>query len=258
MHPFRLVSALAFATLVVGCSGKNPTAPTATAVTALAVTGADAVLTGRSTSYTVTATSANGTSRPVTPTWSSSNPQVATIDSAGQLEGRAHGSTTLTATFQGQTVLKTVHVVNNYGGTWQGSFIAKACDAPPGVCDDYEIDTFSFPIYLQISQTGTDQSDINARLIFSSLYDLRASVSGRVTSDGRLNLFGSSEVARSDGRIWATFELKTWDTVLSDGGMTGGWQQHLSILQPPSTENLDNELVTMKRISNIAGAMSEG
>ena len=255
MRRLQLVFTVALVTLAIGCSTKNPTAPTAPAVTRLAITGIDAVLTGLTTSYVVTATSADGTSRTVTPTWSSSKPEVASVDSTGRLEGRAHGSTIVTASASGQTVSKTVQVVNNYGGTWEGRFIVKACDAPPGVCADLEVDVFSFPIYLEMSQTGTDLSDIKATLMIPSWFDgAHADISGRVSSNGRLNLAGSSELI-SHGRTWATFTVEAWDTALSDDGMTGRWTQRLSNRQPPSTEYMDNELKTMKRISNTADGM---
>ena len=256
MRRFSLASALALVNLVLGCGSHSPTAPPASStVTGVTITGVDAILTGLSTFYTVTAALGDGTSRTVTPIWSSSNPDVATVDITGRLEARAHGSTILTASSGGQAVSKTVRVINNYGGTWEGRFVVNACDAPPGWCAAMEVDYFSFPIHLEITQTGSDQSDITARLIFTS-FDRRASVPGRVTPDGRLNLAGSSEVLDKAGRVWANFQVTAWDTALSDGGMTGRWQQRFSMLQPPSTEYMENALETMTRTSNSAGAVS--
>jgi hypothetical protein len=163
MRASRLPSWLALVTVVTGCGGANPASPTAPAVTVLVIAGADTVLTGVSTGYTATATLADATSRGVGPTWSSSNPEVATVDREGLLEGRTHGSTILTAASQGQTGSKTLHVVNNYGGRWEGRFVVKAC-APPGLCGAQDVDCFSYDITLQISQAGTDQRDINATL----------------------------------------------------------------------------------------------
>ena len=122
MRPVRLICVLALVALTMRCGDKNPTRPSGsgTAVTGLAITGPDAVLTGLSTSYTLTATSADGTTRTVTPAWTSSNPAVASVGAAGLLGGRSHGSTTLTATYDGRSVSKPVRVVNNYGGTWLG------------------------------------------------------------------------------------------------------------------------------------------
>ena len=147
MRRFSLASALALVILVLGCGSHSPTAPPASStVTGVTITGVDTLLTGLSTFYTVTAALGDGTSRTVTPIWSSSNPEVATVDVIGRLEGRAHGSTILTASSGGQTVSKTVRVINNYGGTWEGRFVVNACDAPSGACAAMEVDFFSFPI----------------------------------------------------------------------------------------------------------------
>ena len=253
MRRFRLVSALAVVSLVIGCGSKSPTAPTGPRPTGLVITGVDAILTGLSTSYTLTATFSDGSpNRTVPAIWSSSNPDVATVDTVGRLEARSHGATNLTASSGGQTVTKVVQGVNNYGGTWEGRFVVNRCE-PWAWCAAMETDYFSFPIYLEVSQTGADQSGVTARLILPSFSNMRANVSGRVTSDGRLALAGSSEVSNS-GTVWATFQLEAWDTTLSDGGMTGRWQQRLNILQPSSTQYMENQLETMKR-SNTAAAV---
>jgi hypothetical protein len=129
MRPLRLTFVLALVILAMGCGDKNPAGPSgsATGVTGLVITGADALLTGISASYTVTATFADGTARTVTPAWTSSNPGVASVDSAGRLDGRAHGSTNLTASYEGRTVSKIVQVVNNYRGTWDGRYVIRVC-----------------------------------------------------------------------------------------------------------------------------------
>ena len=80
--------------------------------------------------------------------------------------------------------------------------------------------------------------------------EIRANLSGRVSSDGHLNLAGSSEVGDRRGSAWATFYVGAWDTTLSGhDAMTGRWAQRLSIFQPPSNEIMENELVTMTRTS---------
>lgn len=240
------------------CNGKsNPAAPTAPAATSLSISGVDAVLTGRDTNYTVTATLSDGTMRAVTPTWTSSNTGVASVDNAGRLVGVTHGSTILTASHEGRSVSKTVQVVNNYGGTWEGTFVVNGCDAPPGVCASYEVDIWNFPIRLDVLQTGNDPSEVRAMFLLPSFFEIRANLSGRVTSDGHLNLAGSSEVGgrRGSAGAWATFHVGAWDTTLSGhDGMTGRWAQRLSIFQPPSNEIMENELVTMTRTSTSTTA----
>jgi hypothetical protein len=99
-------------------------------------------------------------------------------------------------------------------------------------------------------QTGKDLSEINARFFLPSFFQLQANLSGTVTSDGRLNLAGSSEVGDRRGGAWATFYVGAWDTTLSGhDAMTGRWAQRLSTFKPPSNEIMENELVTMTRTS---------
>jgi hypothetical protein len=91
--------------------------------------------------------------------------------------------------------------------------------------------------------------------LLPSFFQIRANLSGRVSSDGRLNLAGSSEVQNSRGSAgaWASFHVGAWDTTLSGpDAMTGRWAQRLSIFQPPSNEIMENELVTMTRTSTMS------
>ena len=242
---------VAVSVLAAACNGKSPAAPSGPAAASnLLISGDGAVLTGSSSNYTATATLSDGTTRSVTPTWSSSNGDVANVDNAGRLDGRAHGLTTLTATHDGISATKSVQVVNDYRGTWVGTFVVNGCDAPPGVCSSYEIDFWDFPIELEILQTGNDLSEIRAMFLLPSFSQIRANLSGTVTSDGRLNLAGSSEVGGRRGSAWATFYVGAWDTTLSGhDAMTGRWAQRLSTFQPPSNETMENELVTMTRTS---------
>jgi Bacterial Ig-like domain (group 2) len=250
-----LIRVVFFAAIAAGCGKPNPVtasppATTSPTIAGLVISGADAVLTGSSSNYTATASLSDGTVRSVMPTWSSSNRDVANVDAAGRLDGRAHGTMTLTASHEGIGATKSVQVVNDFRGTWVGRFVVNGCDAPPGVCLAYEVDVFDFPIQLEVLQTGIDLSEISAMFWLPSFFQLRANLSGRVTSDGRLNLAGSTELRDRRGSAWATFHVGAWDTTL--GGrdvMKGRWAQRLSRFQPPSDEIMENELVTMTRIS---------
>jgi hypothetical protein len=253
MRLFKTVPALAVVgALVIDCGSANPAGPTGHGVSGLAITGPDTLLTGSATTYSVTATFADGRSQIITPAWSSSNPDVAAVDITGRLEARAHGAITLTASSDGQAASKTIRLVNNYAGRWAGNYAVNGCDAPPGVCASMEVDVFAFPISLDVTQTGPDQSDIQATLSLPSVFSQRASTTGRVNVDGSLSLAGSSDLSSSGGGIWATFQVDDWKTILTADGMTGQWQQRLTIRQPPSTEVMQNQLVTMKRVSNMA------
>jgi Bacterial Ig-like domain (group 2) len=250
MPRLLFVSILTLLVIVAGCGSTSPSAPTGTTVTGLTVGGPDAVLTGASAVYRVTAAFGDGSQRAITPSWNSSNPEVATVDYGGQLLGRAHGTTTLTATSGGQSVSKTIRVVNDYTGRWEGQFVVKQC-APQSFCAAMDVDFFSFPVALDVSQSGADESDIDARLVLTN-FDLHANIHGRVTSEGHLTLAGSFPVTDSGDKVWATLDLEAWDTMLSDGAMSGGWTQRVNVSQPVFTEYLQNELATMNRISHAS------
>jgi hypothetical protein len=69
MLPARLLFVIGLLPLATGCDRKPPTGPSgppAPAVTSLAITGADAVLTGVSETYTATATIGDGSAGTVT------------------------------------------------------------------------------------------------------------------------------------------------------------------------------------------------
>jgi hypothetical protein len=237
----------------VGCEGRNPAKPTATipTVASLAIGGPDVVLTGGSSNYTTSATLSDGTTRAVfMPAWSSSNPDVASVDITGRLDGRAHGTTTLTATYEGASAARTVRVVNNYAGRWAGTYVVTLCDGYPGFCMDYTWAAFS--ISLVISQTG---NDLSATFRLPSVFpsEMEANIAGRVMPDGRLNLSGASDLTeRNSGETWATFHVGAWDTTLSDGAaMTGRWAHRLSGVPSRSGPSFNGyqeiELLSMTR-----------
>ena len=179
MAAFRLALVIVITAFATACNGKsNPAAPTAPAATDLTIIGVDAVRTGLVTNYTVTATLSDGTKREVTATWTSSNTGVASVDSAGRLVGVAHGSTDLTASHEGRSVSKTVQVVNNYDGHWEGTYVVTACNdsgiyrdgvyGPPYTdvpwCQAFDRVGSVHSITLNLSQGGGNQSVIRGRL----------------------------------------------------------------------------------------------
>jgi hypothetical protein len=275
MHTLKLASVLMIAALVTACGDKpnpvGPNSPAAPTVASVVISGADYVLTGSTTAYTATATLSDGSTRTVTPSWSSSAVNVATVDNAGRLDGRAHGSTTLTAAHDGRSASKTVQVVNNYGGSWSGRYIIRACkdsgiftdgidrgsyaDVPwcqalNGIGSEH---SFAFTIF----QTGSNYSEIRATFVRATFggpdggtISESGKISGMVTADGRLNLEGTLQVQTLDwyGDHWGDLQLSGWDTNLDgSSGMTGRWAQNLTIVGRQGSAYEEVELVTMSR-----------
>jgi Big-like domain-containing protein len=254
-HSLVLVGLVAFA---IGCGGTTPMQPSqsGTATTALAIVGADAVLTGGSANYTVTAALADGSTRTILPAWNIGDPAVASVDSMGRVEGRTHGSTTLTATYNGQSASKTLLVFNNYAGTWEGRYVVRVCsdtgdftDHDGGWCKAGPARVGSvLSIGMTLVQSGSD--------VTGTLPGSRGTITGMVRSDGGLTLGGlvtESDFDDPDVTI-ATLEFGPWESSL-DGtsGMTGRWTWLLtSLIGRKGTVRAENELVTMTRVSPSA------
>jgi hypothetical protein len=247
-----------------GCNGTNPAGPSqpaSSAVTGLAINGAEAVLTGVSASYTATATLSDGTSRAVTPAWISSNPAVGSVHGDGHLDGRSHGSTTLTATYQSRSVSKTIQVVNNYSGTWMGSYVIRACSdsgdltnhdggwclAGPG-----RVGTVVAGITMKLVQGGTNLTEITG-----TLGSFEEAITGVVTADGRLTLVGTFREWDWDHEIVVTmWQIHAWDSNLAGPDlMIGRWSEHMSSLYfRVGDADIDNEFLTITRTPRTASA----
>jgi hypothetical protein len=257
MRPFTLILALALVDLSIGCGDKTPTRPSGSvpAVTGLEITGADAVLTGLSARYTVTATLSDGTTRTGPAAWTSSPAGVATVDTGGRLEGRAHGSTTLTASFEGRTVSKTVQVVTNYGGTWDGRYVIRACtdtgeltDHDGGWCANGpgRVGTVA-GLRMTFVQSGSHLREITGTIV-----GYPETIAGAVSAEGRLSLGGTLTLRNFDSpdAVIATLEVSSWETTLDGSRMTGRWAEDFtSFAGCIGTAHMEHELVMMTRVS---------
>jgi hypothetical protein len=255
MRTLKLASVLTIAAFVTACGDKpnpvGPDSPAAPTVASLVIGGADYVLTGSTTAYTATATLSDGSTRTVIPSWSSSAVSVATVDDAGRLDGRAHGSTTLTAAHDGRSASKTIQVVNNYGGSWSGRYIYRAC-RDTGIVPwcQYPLNRAgSVPFAFTLVQTGGNYSEIRAT--FGPECDSlngSGTISGAVTADGRLNLEGTLKALDWFCHPDMDLQLTGWDTNLDGAGnMTGRWAQNRTIYGGQRSAYEEVELVTMSR-----------
>jgi hypothetical protein len=259
--------------IAAGCGDKaNPARPSpspAPAVSNLTISGADAVLTGVSSIYTATAGLSDGTTQAVTPTWTSSNPDVATVNSSGRLDGRAHGSITLTASHEGRSTSTTVHVISNYGGSWTGRYVIRACEDSGiytdgvfgGVYEDVPYCQVPFnrvgveqSVTLTLSQTGHNLSEISGSF-FPENAGYVGGLKGVVTPDGRLTLAGTFSLLNWDlDAVVGTLQVAGWDTNLGPAGaMTGRWTETETVIARPGKAYQERELLTMTRTTPSAG-----
>jgi hypothetical protein len=229
-------------------SPTTPTTPTTTTptLTGLSISGLDAIRSGFASSYTAAATMSDGTSQTVTATWSSSNTDIAQVDTTGRVDGRAHGSATLTATYQSRTATRTINVVQNYGGQWQGVYQMRACDnsgifQQVGWCRELGGAGALLGFTLSLTQTGNGRDQISGVL---DLGEFPANVTGNVTPDGRLVVGGTSNVA-AEG-VTFTITIGGWDTRAAAGDtMTGGWAQNLSAANVPGNAYMENRITSI-------------
>jgi hypothetical protein len=244
--------------LALGCGDKNPITPSrpGLASATLTISGPEALLTGLSATYAVTATMTDGATRTVVPVWTSSNPGVARVDGSGRLEGRSHGSTLLTASSGGQTASRAVQVVNNYAGSWTGRFVIRAC-TDTGELTDHD-GGFCLAGPGRLGSTGwitltLVQGGSTLREITGTIGNYSEPITGAVTADGRLSLSGTVTARDFDNPDFtiATHSLGAWDTNLhGSDGMTGGWSDdYTSLVSCLGTAHIEHELLTMSRVS---------
>jgi Big-like domain-containing protein len=254
MRCVRFALAVVLIAFPTGCNDKGPAAPTQVpTVTDLVISGLDDVLTSMSTNYSAVVTLSDGTKQPVTPTWTTSNSRVASVDAAGRLEGLAHGSTRLTASYAGREASKTVRVINNYGGIWTGTYVIKACedsgdltDRDGGWCRTQSRVGSVWPIVLTLSHSTTNPTEVTRT--FPGTDD---KVTGSVTEDGRLNIGGTLPLRDFDypDMIIGTVQFMAWDTNLSGSSeKTGRWsEKFVSFVFRIGSAVTEHELVTMTR-----------
>jgi hypothetical protein len=262
MRSVRLLGVIGLVILATECGGDSPTRPSEPPATRVEVAGPVALLTSTSTSYTVRATLADGTTRTVLSAWTSSDPTIATIDANGRLEGRAHGSATITASYPGGSASKVVRVVNNYAGTWVGSYVIRAC-SDTGQLTDHDggwcaagpgrVGAGAIGLLLTLVQGGSDLTEITG-----TLGSYPETLTGSVMADGKLTVSGTLITRDFDDAsivLW-TVQLSAWQTTLSGrDDMTGSWSEDLnSLTWRVGTAHTDNELVTMHRTANAPAA----
>lgn len=234
------------------CGGDSSTAtpgtptPSTPTVSSLAISGPDAVRTRFFSNYTATATLSNGTTQTVTPAWTSSSPAIATVDSTGRVDGLTHGSTNLAASYQGVSAAKTVSIVQNYGGNWEGTYAIQACDQS-GVfasihwCQELGGTGVVLPFSLALTQSGNGRDEISGTISHGSL---AGNISGNVTGDGRLVIGGSYNVTTSG--VTLTVQVGGWDTRAAAGdSMTGGWASNLSATGATGNAYQQNRIVAV-------------
>jgi len=234
-----------------GCHGGDPTpvspaSPPPTAETLTITIGPDALRTGFFADFTVMASMSDRTSQNVTrlAAWTTSDASVATVDSNGRVSAVRNGSITLTAAYQGRVASRTIRIVHNYSGQWNGTYVVRSCNqtgvfASSGYCQN--LGTTPLPFGLQIAQSGPNLDMVTGLI---SLRGLVGSVSGSIGTDGTLVLTGSYTAADSGG-VDMRVGIPSWSTTpAGDSSMTGSFVETLAVVGSDGSANEMSEIVT--------------
>jgi len=238
---------------VIGCgggsssNGGSPTAPTSTTppaptVRTLALSKSSLeLLIGGFEAVSATATYSDGSVRAASPTYSSANSGIATVDTGGNIRAVGAGVTSITATFSGATATIAVRGIPDFSGRFSGQYRFTSCSAPArwGVSYCTGLVGPLFPIVLSLSSSG-------AKVIGSIQFgSFTGTVDGSVADDGTLRLNGS--YATFVGNLNYSFDLQNWQTRLSGNSMTGRWATLGHLSGESQTAFLEYEMVTVSR-----------
>ena len=260
MRGLQFTGIIASTFLVAACGGEatKVVAPDSAppALGALTIAGADAILTGAPSGYVATGTFTDGRTASVPATWRTSNPAVATVDGSGRVEGLTHGSVELIASYQGRDVSKTVQVVSNYSGRWQGEYRVSSCkddgdlsNHDGGWCNTVYVPGRVYRIIVDITQDPADLTSVSAKLT-DEIYR------GSVGSDGGLTVAGVNDVFDWDRENVIAIREIHWNASLSPaGGIAGRFREdYRSIFFRMGTAHMEYELVTLTRASGASAA----
>ena len=167
--------------------------------------------------------------------------------------GHSHGSFVLTASFAGRDVSKTVQVINNYRGRWEGQYRIAACedtgdlsDHDGGWCRTESVPGTVRPIVIDVAQSGTSLAEVVANLWGGTYH-------GSVTDDGRLTLNGSNDLFDWDHEYVVAIREIRWEANLAGNAMVGHFQENLrSIVFRIGNARVEYELTPMTRAAPLA------
>jgi len=219
-----IISAYACFTLV-ACGGKDdpltpasptPTPPPTPTPTGLTIQGPNTLRTGQTLNYSATLALSNGTTQSVTPSWSSDNVAVLTINSSGQGNGMMHGTATVIASAQGVSASMLVRVYQDYQGTWEGAHRVRVCDERgdfKGICRGVFSPGTLLPFEVALMQNGASATGT----VTLGLIDI--SMNGTIF-DSRRFVGAGSGTYRSEG-ITFIDKIGTLDLLSNGNGLSG-------------------------------------
>ena len=182
---------LSFLLFIPACKSNQSSAPQTPAPTAQAITviaSSNMLYIGASETFTATAQMSDGTTKAVTGgVWGGDNPNVATVQSSGNVTIVGSGMVSIYVDYQGRRGSIVIRGLPNYQGTWSGSYIITSCTNTgdwKGWCKEFPNNRV-FPTNLNLTQ---DEDRVDGRCFLGTL---AGDTSGPVQVDGQLMLTGA-------------------------------------------------------------------
>lgn len=111
-----------------GRNGAAPTAPTSN-IASIRISGPDTLFIGANATFTATATFPDGSTGPIACVWAADNAQLARVDPrGGTMTGLHSGDVTVACASERGRGERSVRVLPNYAGQWEGSYIVERCE----------------------------------------------------------------------------------------------------------------------------------
>jgi hypothetical protein len=195
-------------------------------------------------------------------TWTTSAPNVLTIDSSGDATGIANGFATITAVADnGQSGSLLVQVVPVYGGTWAGSVTVTGCSGLVGfAADSYcsQVLGSMQAFTMSLTQTNGNVGDVVAGTFTKG--EGGNILSGSV-SDGNLGTGGDMGgltgllAGVADG-VNLSLTLTSWNSLVSGTSMTGVWGASITSPQIPGVATVTYSLTNVTLVPVSGSALS--
>ncbi len=238
--------------VAIGGCDSGPTSPTpqpSSAAVSISIGPATDLLKIKSAeSFSATTTSSSGTQKVASASWTSDNPAVASVDSAGKVTGNASGRATITAQAEALRATVNLRVVPDYQGRWEGVTRLTGCTAE-GDWDGACADVVGSGLAMTLSLT-------QARDAIAGAVDFdgaRGSVSTSVQVDGRLVMSAALTLVVDE----LTFDvaLTDWDTASTDNQrMTGRFRLDIRHALLSGVWRLEGELASIQKAATTLDA----
>ena len=223
---------LAFGAIMLAAAACDhpPTQPTTvvpdTKPTLLTITPATSLLkVGGSETFSAFAVFPDGSGQSVAAQWSIDQSAVATVQSTGVLMAVGAGMATITATYRERSASRSLRVIPDYAGTWEGTVTVVECvDGDPGLCTPAPC---CLPVYVPGRTCALEailayrDEQVTGFITNLTVGPVGVPSSGTIDLDGTLTLNGILRQSDSLGSFETRIDWKT--TIDSTGAMRGNF-----------------------------------